>query len=139
MKYFVVAVWKVVLLNVSDRPAAEDGQIKDFIFPRVDDAIGIIRKSSPNGVPCQKIGMRTFLQTDDAGLQDTNAMGGLCQSVFVQPEPFGIPANQFQLIGIQHFFFVQEMKRELADEILSGEGIGQALISREEVLELLGR
>lgn len=34
---------------------------------------------------------------------------------------------------------LQEMKRELADEILSGEGIGQALISREEVLELLGR
>ena len=34
---------------------------------------------------------------------------------------------------------LQERKRELADEILSGEGIGQALISREEVLELLGR
>ena len=34
---------------------------------------------------------------------------------------------------------LQEKKRELADEILSGEGIGQALISREEVLELLGR
>ena len=34
---------------------------------------------------------------------------------------------------------LQEMKRELADEILSGEGIGQALISREEVLELLGK
>lgn len=34
---------------------------------------------------------------------------------------------------------LQEMKRELADEILSGEGIGRALISREEVLELLGR
>ncbi len=34
---------------------------------------------------------------------------------------------------------LQERKRELADEILSGEGIGQALISREEVLELLGK
>ena len=34
---------------------------------------------------------------------------------------------------------LQERKRELADEILSGEGIGQALISREEVLKLLGR
>ena len=34
---------------------------------------------------------------------------------------------------------LQERKRELADEILGGEGIGQALISREEVLELLGR
>lgn len=34
---------------------------------------------------------------------------------------------------------LQEKKRELADEILSGEGISQALISREEVLELLGR
>ena len=34
---------------------------------------------------------------------------------------------------------LQERKRELADEILNGEGIGQALISREEVLELLGR
>ena len=34
---------------------------------------------------------------------------------------------------------LQEKKRELADEILSGEGIGQAMISREEVLELLGR
>ena len=34
---------------------------------------------------------------------------------------------------------LQERKRELADEILSGEGIGQALISREEVLDLLGR
>ena len=33
---------------------------------------------------------------------------------------------------------LQEKKRELADEILSGEGISQALISREEVLELLG-
>ena len=33
----------------------------------------------------------------------------------------------------------EQLKRELADEILSGEGIGQALISREEVLELLGR
>ena len=34
---------------------------------------------------------------------------------------------------------LQERKRELADEILGGEGIGQALISREEVLELLGK
>ena len=34
---------------------------------------------------------------------------------------------------------LQEKKRELADEILSGEGISQALISREEVLKLLGR
>ena len=34
---------------------------------------------------------------------------------------------------------LQEKKRELADEILSGEGISQALISKEEVLELLGR
>ena len=34
---------------------------------------------------------------------------------------------------------LQERKRELADEILSGEGMGKALISREEVLELLGK
>ncbi len=34
---------------------------------------------------------------------------------------------------------LQERKRELADEILSGEGIGQALISREEYWKLLGR
>ena len=38
--------------------------------------------------------MGTFLQTDDAGLQDTNAMGGFRQGCLVQSEPFGIPANQ---------------------------------------------
>ena len=87
MKHLIVAVREVVLLNVSDRPAAEDGQIKNFILPRVDDAIGVIGKSSSDGVPCQKIGMGTFLQADDAGLQDTNAMDGLRQGVFVQSEP----------------------------------------------------
>ena len=95
MKHLIVAVREVVLLNVSDRPAAEDGQIKNFILPRVDDAVGVIGKSSLDGVPCQKIGMGTFLQSDDAGLQDTNAMGGFRQGVFVQSEPFAFQQTSF--------------------------------------------
>ncbi|MCS2507681.1 hypothetical protein NXW48_21995 [Phocaeicola vulgatus] len=55
LKHLIVAVREVVLLNVSDRPAAEDGRIKNFILPRVDDAIGVIGKSSSDGVPCRRL------------------------------------------------------------------------------------
>ena len=70
-------------LNVSDRPAAlrQPGGI--YIFPRVDDtAIGIIRKSSPNGVPCQKIGMRTFCRQTMPGYGTRMLWAAFCQSVF---------------------------------------------------------
>ena len=63
-----------------------------------------------------------------------------------RPRP---PHRQQNVVSVYRLFMkdtieeriraLQERKRELADEILSGEGIGQALISREEVLELLGR